>query len=146
VLTRLGGFRGEASLITWAWKVAHNHLSTARSRNAELPEVSLDREQRLVYVLDTIFDLSSREAAEVVGITAEAHRQGLTRTRAWLNGFTGKTCGLTSPELVRQAAARVEARYARRPARARIVGNDGTSAFHPPGVDEFPAYVQRPRG
>jgi hypothetical protein len=58
--------------------------------------MTLGREDRLVYVLDTLFDLSSTVAAEVVGVTAAAYRQRLSRTRARLTAFTGTHCGLAS--------------------------------------------------
>jgi RNA polymerase sigma factor (sigma-70 family) len=123
VVTHLGSFRAESAFATWVWRVAHNHLMTARTRSAQAPHVSLeglaerlglgvelaahlaqsqaapalltpedklearqmalactqtmlmtlDREQRLIYVLDTVFDLPSKEAAAVVGITPDAH-------------------------------------------------------------------------
>jgi RNA polymerase sigma factor (sigma-70 family) len=148
VVTHLGTFRGESAFTTWVWRVAHNHLLTARTRAAESPEVSLeglseklgmglelaarmaeaagqpgpltpddklaarqlalactqsmlmalDRDQRLIYVLDTVFDLPSHEAAAVVGISAAAYRQRLSRTRARLNGFMSKACGLVNPD------------------------------------------------
>lgn len=146
VVTHLGSFRGEAAFTSWVWRIAHNHLLTARTRSAESPEVSLeamaerldagldlaahlaraqgdpgpltpqdklearqvalactqnmllalDREQRLVYLLDTVFGLPSKEAADVVGITPEAYRQRLSRTRTRMQAFMGRTCGLVS--------------------------------------------------
>jgi RNA polymerase sigma factor (sigma-70 family) len=66
--------------------------------------MALDREQRLVYVIDTIFDLPSRQAAAVVGITADAYRQRLSRARARLDAFMAGSCGLANP----QAACRCE--------------------------------------
>jgi RNA polymerase sigma factor (sigma-70 family) len=148
VVTHLASFRGEAAFTSWVWRIARNHLMTARTRSAEAPEVSLeamaerlragldfaanaaqargdagpltpqdklearqvalactqgmlmtlDREQRLVYLLDTVFDLPSKEAAAVVGITPAAYRQRLSRTRARLHGFMERTCGLVAPE------------------------------------------------
>jgi len=147
VVTHLSGFRSESAFSTWAWRVAYNHLMTARTRRAESPEVSLegiaerleqglefaarrahdigeagplspqdklearqvalgctqsmlmalDREQRLAYVIDTVFDLDSREAAAVVGISPEAYRQRLSRARARLDAFVGRSCGLANP-------------------------------------------------
>jgi RNA polymerase sigma factor (sigma-70 family) len=59
--------------------------------------MALDREQRLVYVLDAVFGLSSKQAAEVIGISPEAYRQRLTRARTRLDAFTAKSCGLANP-------------------------------------------------
>ena len=154
VVTHLSGFRSESAFSTWVWRVAYNHLVTARTRKAESPEVSLegiaerlgqglefaerlasergepaplgpqdklearqlalgctqsmlmalDREHRLAYVIDTVFDLDSRAAAAVVGITPEAYRQRLARARSRLDAFVGRTCGLAAED----AACRCE--------------------------------------
>lgn len=42
LLTRLGSFRGEAAFTTWAFRVAANHLITARRRRAERQDLSFD--------------------------------------------------------------------------------------------------------
>jgi len=42
IVTHLSAFRSESALSTWVWRVASNHLTTARTRKAESPEVSLD--------------------------------------------------------------------------------------------------------
>jgi Sigma-70, region 4 len=55
--------------------------------------MALDREQRLVYVLDVVFGLASPQAAQVLAITPEAYRQRLARARAKLDGFAANTCG-----------------------------------------------------
>lgn len=60
--------------------------------------MALDREHRLVFVLDLLFDLSSKDGADVAGINADAYRQRLSRARARLDAFTQRTCGLVQPE------------------------------------------------
>jgi RNA polymerase sigma factor (sigma-70 family) len=72
--------------------------------------MALDRDQRAVYVLDTVFDLPSAGAAQVLGLTPEAYRQRLSRARARLDGFMHGQCGLVST----QAACRCEAQVATR--------------------------------
>ena len=42
VMTRLGGFRGEAAFSTWVYRVAVNHLLTTRQRRAEHAAMSFD--------------------------------------------------------------------------------------------------------
>jgi RNA polymerase sigma factor (sigma-70 family) len=176
VVTHLSSFRGESAFTTWVWRVAHNHLMTARTRSAEAGEVSLeglaerlglgldfaaslaqsqgepmpltpqdklearqvalactqsmlmalDREQRLIYVIDTVFDLPSKEAAAVVGITPEAYRQRLSRTRARMDAFVGQTCGLANPDAActceRQLPAIRHARKAGGIGKAPVIG------------------------
>jgi RNA polymerase sigma factor (sigma-70 family) len=58
--------------------------------------MALDRDQRLVYLLDSVFDLSSTEAAQVLGLTAEAYRQRLSRAKARLEPFMRERCGLVN--------------------------------------------------
>lgn len=60
--------------------------------------MALDREQRLVYILDVVFGLASPEAAQVLEITPEAYRQRLARARGRLEGFTQRTCGLANAD------------------------------------------------
>jgi RNA polymerase sigma factor (sigma-70 family) len=66
--------------------------------------MALDRDQRLVYVLDIVFGLPSAQAAEVLAISPQAYRQRLSRARAKLEAFAGQTCGHVNHE----AACRCE--------------------------------------
>jgi RNA polymerase sigma factor (sigma-70 family) len=184
VVTHLSGFRAESAFATWVWRVAYNHLMTARTRKAESPEVSLDgiaehlgqglefaarlahdrgepgplspqdklqarqvalactqlmlmaldREQRLAYVIDTVFDLDSREAASVIGISPEAYRQRLSRARSRLDAFMSKACGLANSE----AACRCERQLPaiRHLAKVRAPDSGAVMALHKPELDE----------
>ena len=58
--------------------------------------MSLDREERLTYLLDTIFGLISEQAAAVLEISPAAYRKRLSRVREKLAAFQTKTCGLVS--------------------------------------------------
>lgn len=159
IVTHLSAFRSESALSTWVWRVAYNHLMTAKTRKAESPEVSLDaiaerleqglefaahitqsrgdpgpltpqdklearqvalsctqsmlmaldREQRLAYVIDTVFNLDSREAAAVVGISPEAYRQRVSRARRRLDAFMSQSCGLANPDAACQCERQLPA-------------------------------------
>jgi RNA polymerase sigma factor (sigma-70 family) len=54
----------------------------------------LDRTDRLVYVLDAFLGLSSAEGGAVSGLSSEAYRQRLSRSRRRMADFLGKACGL----------------------------------------------------
>jgi RNA polymerase sigma factor (sigma-70 family) len=86
--------------------------------------MTLPREQRLAYVLDTVFGLPSAQAAEVLDITPVAYRQRLARSRAALDGFARSTCGLANP----QAACHCERQL---PALRHAGGRSLPLAVHP---------------
>ena len=96
--------------------------------------MALDREERLAYVIDTVFDLDSREAAAVVGISPEAYRQRLSRARSRLDAFMNQACGLANPE----AACRCERQLPAMRHLAKLNGVDpGTMvALHKPEIEE----------
>lgn len=60
--------------------------------------MAIDREQRLAYILDTVFGLPSKDAAEVLEISPQAYRQRLSRARAKLDSFTQANCGLANAD------------------------------------------------
>jgi RNA polymerase sigma factor (sigma-70 family) len=64
----------------------------------------LDREHRLAYLLDTVFDLPSNEAAQVLEITAQAYRKRVSRAKQALQDVSQSVCGVVNP----QAACRCE--------------------------------------
>ena len=53
----------------------------------------LDVESRCIFILGTMFKLDSRIAGEILGITPEAYRQRLSRTRKKMADFLGQYCG-----------------------------------------------------
>jgi RNA polymerase sigma factor (sigma-70 family) len=97
----LGDLAGSNRALTPEDKAAARQVALACTQNMLM---ALDREHRLVYVLDVTFGLASQEAADVLEITAVAYRQRLARARAKLESFAGKTCG----EVNRDAACRCE--------------------------------------
>jgi RNA polymerase sigma factor (sigma-70 family) len=54
----------------------------------------LDREQRLTFILGSIFDVTDTVAAEVMEITPDNFRQRLARARRDLRNFMNDKCGL----------------------------------------------------
>ncbi len=69
----------------------------------------LDREHRLVYLLDAVFGLESHEAAQVMDITAAAYRKRLSRARHALDGFSQATCGVVNQQAPCQCEKQVHA-------------------------------------
>ncbi len=53
----------------------------------------LDTESRCIFILGTMFKLDSRIAGDILGITPEAYRQRLSRTRKKMASFLGEYCG-----------------------------------------------------
>jgi RNA polymerase sigma factor (sigma-70 family) len=74
--------------------------------------MALDREQRLAYVLDTAFGLSSELAAEVLGIQPAAYRKRLSRVRETLEPFFSRTCGLVNADADCQCERQLPAKRA----------------------------------
>lgn len=89
------GFHAQPGTLSPEEKVAARQVALGCTQNMLM---ALDREQRLIYVLDAVFGLPSRQAAEVLAISPEAFRQRLARARARLENFTGNTCGLVNPD------------------------------------------------
>src|SRR5437016_6826579 len=56
----------------------------------------LDREQRLIYILGGIFEVTDTVGAELLGISRENFRQRLARARRDLHNFMHDKCGLVN--------------------------------------------------
>jgi len=57
----------------------------------------LDRDQRIVYILGDIFEVTDTIGAELLDLTPDAFRQRLTRARRDLGSFMNDKCGLVNP-------------------------------------------------
>jgi hypothetical protein len=100
--------------------------------------MAMDRPHRLAYLLDAIFGLSSQEAAGVLGISADAHRQRLSRAKAKLAAFTQSTCGLASANADCQCEKQLPAvRYQRQIDQRAGVSKHGVIAIHREEQDEL---------
>jgi RNA polymerase sigma factor (sigma-70 family) len=58
--------------------------------------LSLDRDQRLSFILAEVFDLSSEEAAAVLEVEPAAHRKRLSRARERIQTWMSARCGLAN--------------------------------------------------
>ena len=67
----------------------------------------LDREHRIVYILGEVFELSSDEAATILGITVSAYRKRLSRARSRVREFMSDTCGIVNPANPCRCARRI---------------------------------------
>lgn len=57
----------------------------------------LDREQRIVFVLGEIFEVTDATGSKILGISRDAFRQKLSRARRELYAFMSEKCGLVNP-------------------------------------------------
>ncbi|MEV6325155.1 RNA polymerase sigma factor [Nocardia sp. NPDC051787] len=68
----------------------------------------LGRDERIAFVLGDVFELSSTEAAWVLGITPAAYRKRLERAKKRLGNFMNATCGLVDPAAFCRCSRRVD--------------------------------------
>jgi RNA polymerase sigma factor (sigma-70 family) len=97
----LGDPQGTGRSLTPEDKLAARQVALGCTQNMLM---TLDRDQRLAYVLNVVFGLSSDVAADLLDIKPAAYRQRLARARAALEPFVRHRCGLAEP----QAACRCE--------------------------------------
>src|SRR3989442_5998985 len=111
--------RGRAEAVGWNFTAYGRGLDSAE--DAELPDpnsvpadvrllvdearigctsgmlLCLDREQRLIYILGEIFEVTDAVGAELLEISRENFRQRLARARRELHNFMNNKCGLVNP-------------------------------------------------
>ncbi|MET8428122.1 RNA polymerase sigma factor [Nocardia sp. NPDC059091] len=68
----------------------------------------LGRDERVAYVLSDVFEVSSEEAAWIVGATPAAYRKRVERAKKRLGNFLQSTCGLANPQAFCRCSRRVE--------------------------------------
>jgi RNA polymerase sigma factor (sigma-70 family) len=57
----------------------------------------LDRPHRIAYVLGEVYEVDSRKGSEILGISPEAFRKRLSRSRTLIRDFLERNCGAISP-------------------------------------------------
>ena len=98
--------------------------------------MAVDREHRLVYLLDTVFGLSSREAGLVLDISPAAYRQRLARVKTKLEAFAQATCGLASKSARCQCEKQLPALDAQQSLPVGRPAGRGLMAIHRAETDE----------
>jgi RNA polymerase sigma factor (sigma-70 family) len=68
----------------------------------------LSRELRLAFILDTVFELTSKDASEILGITAESYRKRLSRARDSMEHFMQSNCGLINKKNPCRCSSRIQ--------------------------------------
>jgi RNA polymerase sigma factor (sigma-70 family) len=58
----------------------------------------LETKLRISFILGELFEMSGREAADILEISTQTHRQRLSRARKKITIFMQKNCGLVNPE------------------------------------------------
>jgi RNA polymerase sigma factor (sigma-70 family) len=71
--------------------------------------ICLNRSQRIVYILGDVFQLTSTDAAYVIGISAATYRKRLSRARSGVRAFLASNCGLVSSAAACRCDRRVPA-------------------------------------
>lgn len=57
----------------------------------------LSEEDRMVYILSSVFNFNSIEGSKIIGITSENFRKKLSRSRTKLHNFMNDKCGVVNP-------------------------------------------------
>ena len=96
--------------------------------------LALDRDQRLVYLLTEVFDVTGAQGAHILNIDSAAYRKRLSRARARLNDFMLRCCSLINPDNPCQCRRQARSGLAEgwiSPDRLRYVGAPCRAKYHP---------------
>ncbi len=99
----------------------------------------LDREHRLAFILGEVFELTDREAAVILEISAAAFRKRLSRARSRLYAFMAQHCGLVNPKSQCRCAKRVDVAIQL----GRVNPKDLRFASHPAIAHPEPALIEK---
>lgn len=75
----------------------NQHILESRNSCLKSMLLCLDRTQRMVFILGSIFNLRSNEAAEVLDMSPATFRKQLSRAKSDLFQFMDNKCGLINP-------------------------------------------------
>lgn len=78
-------------------KAYNQHVIDTRNTCLRNMLLCQDRTQRMVFILGSIFNLRSKEAAELLDMSPVNFRQQLSRAKSDLFQFTDNKCGLINP-------------------------------------------------
>ena len=68
----------------------------------------LDRENRMIYILSSMFGINSKDGAHILDITPEAYRKRLSRACEKMRNFMENNCGLVNEKCTCHCKRRVE--------------------------------------
>jgi RNA polymerase sigma factor (sigma-70 family) len=100
----------------------------------------LSHEERLIYILSSMFGLSSTDGSAIVEITPEAYRQKLHRAKSKLKNFLENNCGLINKAATCKCRKRLN--YALSNGRIARGKQNFTSEFYLPNEMDISAFIK----
>jgi hypothetical protein len=110
-------------MLTPEEKVEARHIAIHGTQNMLM---SLDHDDPITYLLDTVFGLSSKDAASVLEVSPDAYRQRLSRVRTKIEAFTYAHCALVNADAKCRCDRQIPAvrfRKTRRPGQPSLAGS-----------------------
>jgi RNA polymerase sigma factor (sigma-70 family) len=98
----------------------------------------LEREERIAYILGDVFELTSADAGEVLGVEPATFRKRLSRARGRVRDFMTAHCGLVEPSAACSCARRIGPALERRridPSNLLFAGRGTAARRHLPVLE-----------